>query len=89
MEKGGQSIHYAILRDQPEFWVGFLGYLNENVETLEWGDEARARELLRQGLIVVNQDPSVANVRPIVQELQSLLPNAERIRAQAGGTVSR
>jgi hypothetical protein len=56
---------------------------------MQWSDRRRAEELLRQGVRLANENPSVAALRPIVFELFDLLPNEERIRAEAQGIVSR
>jgi molecular chaperone DnaK len=84
-----RSAHYELMSQQVGFWLGYLENLRENNDALNWTDRRRAQELMRQGVQVANQNPSISSVRPIVQELLSLLPNEERIRAEAGGTVSR
>lgn len=84
-----RSAHYDLISQQVGFWLGFLKHLQENFDAMNWTDRRRAQELMRQGVQVANQNPSISSVRPIVQELLSLLPDGERIRAEADGTVSR
>ena len=84
-----RTAQYELLSGFVDFWLGFLKNLYDTFDDQSWTDRRQAQELIRQGMRVANENPSVRTVRPIVGELLALLPDGERLREEAGGTVSR
>ena len=48
---------------------------NNNFGRFRWKDVNRVRQLLNQGMTMINDNPSVDNLRPICVQLFKLLPN--------------
>ena len=61
---------YIILR------VSWLYY--ENFENFNWIDSNKASGLLNQGIEIINDEPTVEELHPIVISLINLLPDDEK-----------
>lgn len=59
--------------------------MDANFNSKRWKDSRRARQLLNQGLIILQNNPSVDKLHPIVVELIELLPDEEK--ANMGGLL--
>ena len=46
--------------------VGFVRHHSTNFGQYKWKDAGRARQLLNQGLDIINNDPSVESLHPLV-----------------------
>lgn len=84
-----RQAYSEVVSNEVGYWLGLLESFRTQSDVMQWSDRRRAEELLRQGVRLANENPSVAALRPIVFELFDLLPNEERIRAEAQGIVSR
>jgi len=71
------SLQVAILREQPDFWVGFFQYLEESRHQMT--DQARAEDLFQSGYRAQNAN-DVPRLRAIVQQVIALLPRDEQAR---------
>ncbi len=56
--------------------VQFLMYLNEAFNSIHWKNSTKARQLINQGLQMVNNG-NTKSIRPILAELVSLIPRDE------------
>lgn len=75
-----RSLNFALVSQDPSFWVGYIHYFNENFETHDWSDRGKARLLINQGLQICASNPSESKLRPVIAELYNLLPDVERDR---------
>jgi molecular chaperone DnaK len=75
-----RSLNFALVSQDPSFWVGYIHYFNENFETHDWSDRGKARMLINQGLQICASNPSESKLRPVIAELYNLLPDVERDR---------
>ena len=75
-----RSLDFAIVDEGlgAEMEVAFLNNLNEEFDILDWNDRARARLTLDRGLQLAANNPVKSQLRPIVQELFKLLPEADK-----------
>jgi molecular chaperone DnaK len=53
--------------------VGFLRHNNSNFNDYKWKDATRARQLINQGLDIINDNPSVETLHPLVCSIIDLL----------------
>lgn len=65
--------------------IGLLHYYDENFGSLSWRNPSRARQLLNQGLNIVNDNPTEQRLAPIIRALFDLLPDDEK--GNAGGLL--
>ncbi len=59
--------------------IGIIQHWNEKFGEMKWRDTSRARDLLNQGINIINENPSVEKLRPIVIQLFELLPEEEGV----------
>lgn len=62
--------------------IGYIHNHSENFNSYKWKDANRARQLLNQGLGMLNDNPSAKQLLPIINEVQNLLdmPESEKPR---------
>ena len=58
--------------------INFIVHHDENFENFNWIDSNKARELLNQGIEIINDKPTVEELHPIVISLINLLPDDEK-----------
>lgn len=61
--------------------MGFIEHYNARFSSVRWADSARARQLLNRGLEVINNNPTVEVLHPIVCNLIDIMPDEDRERA--------
>ena len=54
--------------------MGLIKELNRDFDTLNWKDTGRARTLVNNGITIINENPSLEALQPIVNEVLDLLP---------------
>ncbi|RTE85515.1 MULTISPECIES: Hsp70 family protein [Gammaproteobacteria] len=64
--------------------IGLLYNFNDEFDMLQWSDSHRARNLIDKGLQLATDSPSKERLRPIVSELYSLLPHADKTMLSEG-----
>lgn len=64
--------------------IALLYNLNEEFDMLQWSDRYSARSLLDRGLQIAADAPSKDRLRPIVSELYSMLPQADKAMLSEG-----
>ena len=64
--------------------IALLYNLNEEFDMLQWSDRYSARSLLDRGLQIAADAPSKERLRPIVSELYSMLPQADKAMLSEG-----
>ncbi len=55
--------------------MGFIRHYDRTFSQQKWSDPQRARQLVNNGLNIINDNPSVEKLRPIVLSLFDLLPD--------------
>ena len=60
--------------------IGFVRHHNANFNQYKWTDAARARQLLNQAQEMINNNPSVDKLRPVVISIIELLPADKKIK---------
>lgn len=60
--------------------IGFVRHHNANFNQFQWTDAARARQLLNQAQEMINNNPSVEKLRPVVISIIELLPADKKIK---------
>lgn len=58
--------------------IGFIKHHNDNFGRYQWKDPNRARQLMNQAVSMINNQPRVEELHPIVVSLIKLLPDSER-----------
>lgn len=58
--------------------IGFVKHHNDNFGRYQWKDTNRARQLMNQAVNMINNQPRVEDLHPIVVSLIKLLPDSER-----------
>lgn len=58
--------------------IGFIRGHYQNFSHYHWKDTQRARQLLNEGMQIINDNPSTERLHPIVIELINLLPDIEK-----------
>ena len=66
-----RQLYVEVLRQLPEFWVGYLNYLVERKE--EMSDQALAEQLIEQGTRAMRMD-DLPGLKSAVRQLEKLLP---------------
>jgi molecular chaperone DnaK len=84
-----RSLNFAIADEGlgAQMEVAFLNNLNDDFDTLDWNDRGTARLTIDRGLQLAVNNPVKAQLRPIVQELFKMLPEADK--AIVGGGDGR
>ena len=59
--------------------MGMIQHWNNDFGMIQWKDSSRAHSLVNQGMGIIQNNPSVEKLRPIVISLYDLLPEDERI----------
>lgn len=54
--------------------MGLIKELNRDFDSLNWRDTGRARTLVNNGITIINENPSLEELQPIVNEVLGLLP---------------
>ena len=78
-EKLGR-LRFEILRAQPAFWVGYFGYLVQEIKG--WTDNQQADRLIREGKMQIVREELDALSRTVIQ-LNGLVRPADQSRAAA------
>lgn len=65
--------------------IGAIRHYHNTFSAQSWIDSIRARQLINQGLEVINNNPSTETLLPIAQAILSLLPDSEV--ADTGGLL--
>lgn len=55
--------------------MGLIEHYNRNFNSVRWTDASRARQLINQGLEIINNNPTVENLRPIAINLFEVMPD--------------
>lgn len=58
--------------------IGFIRHHYENFDAYRWRDRQQARNLMNQGVQIMNSNPEVETLQPIVIALVNLLPEEQR-----------
>ena len=62
-----------------EYYVVWIQRWNRNFDQLQWSNPTRARNILNNGLEITRKESvSADDLRPIVFELQNMLPRGEK-----------
>ena len=69
-----------------EYLIAWIANWNRKFDSLSWKDRNRARQLLNQGLSIINDSPTTENLLPIVQQIINLLPSTQ-LPQGAGGLL--
>lgn len=81
------GVIFDILRDQPSFWIGYLGYAEERRAQMR--DPMQAEQLFARARRAMNENDLPA-LRAAVQQLIGLLPYDQQQKLQGfGGTTVR
>ncbi len=70
-----------------EYFISWIYGWNRNFEISDWSNPARARQLVNSGLSIINNGPTADQLRPIIRELISLLPDDQA--PDMGGGILR
>lgn len=65
--------------------AGFIQHYNDRFGAIRWTNASRARQLLNQGMEIINSNPTVDKLHPIVRGLFDCMPDDEK--ADAGGLL--
>lgn len=65
--------------------MGLIQHYNDRFGSVRWTDSSRARQLLNRGMEIINNNPTVDNLHPIVMGLFDCMP--EDAKADAGGML--
>ena len=60
-----------------EYFIVWICNWNQNFSMTSWKDINRARQLVNQGMNIINDSPTTVKLKPIVGQLISLLPDSE------------
>lgn len=58
--------------------MGLIKELNRDFDSLNWKDTGRARTLVNNGISIINENPSLEALQPIVNEVLDLLPEGSK-----------
>jgi molecular chaperone DnaK len=58
--------------------VGFIRHYSSSFNNYQWKDPNRAHQLINQGLNIINSNPTVEDLHPIVCSVIKLLPENNR-----------
>jgi len=61
-----------------EFYIAWIVEWNREFNQRGWTNRSRARELVNQGIQIINNNPTSDNLRPIAYEIRNLLPENQR-----------
>lgn len=77
-----RSLDYKLAKI--EYFVAWIIGWDKNFDTIAWRNPTRARQLINSGLALINNSASAEQLRPIVSELLSLIPERERPKVGDG-----
>lgn len=60
------------------YYIRWINDWNENFTSEPWSNPSHARNLVNQGMDIVNNQPTVEKLHPIVSALINLLPNGKK-----------
>lgn len=60
--------------------IGFVRHHHQTFNMHNWTDPSRARTLLNQAMAMVQSDPSVEKLHPLVCDIIALLPDGDKIK---------
>ena len=60
--------------------IAFVRHYHQTFNAHNWSDPGRARNLLNQAMTMVQSDPSVEKLHPLVCDIISLLPEGDKIK---------
>lgn len=58
-----------------DYYISYINYWKVNFNSIRWKDASRARDLLNEGLVIINNNPSADALSPIINELINILPD--------------
>jgi molecular chaperone DnaK len=58
--------------------MGFIEHYNRSFASVKWSDVSRVRQLLNNGLEIINNNPSVDTLHPIVCAIIDLMPEDQK-----------
>lgn len=58
-----------------DYYISYLNYWKNKFNSIAWQNTSRARELLDEGLKIVNNNPTIDSLSPIINEMIDLLPS--------------
>lgn len=65
-----------------EYFVSWISHWQRDFNSITWRNTSRAHSLVNQGIELINQSATVAQLEPVVRELIQLLP--EEVRPEGG-----
>lgn len=69
---------FSLMSESISMWMGYIMHYDENFDTIQWKNQARARQLVNEGKSEMNQaNPSKPALERIVRELSGLVPEGE------------
>ena len=81
------SLYVKIMREQPGWWVGYLNYMEKKKDSMR--DQGLADQLILRGRRAIDAN-EISQLRSVVQQLISLLPDDQQQEATGyGGTTTR
>ena len=60
-----------------------LDDIREHFDNINWKNRSRALQLVNQGSDIVANNPTVEKLRPILKQLLDLMPQSDRVKAEA------
>lgn len=60
--------------------IGFVRNYNRDFNRYNWKDVNKAHQLLQQGLDIINSNPNVDTLHPLVRSLIDLLPDSDKVQ---------
>jgi molecular chaperone DnaK len=75
------GLRFRVLRERPEFWVGWLRYLEEHKATMR--DRSQAEQLIGQGNRAINNN-DLQGLKAAIQQLITFLPPAAQQEMERG-----
>lgn len=60
-----------------EYYISWIYNWNRTFDSKSWKDKQRARQLINQGMDIISNSPTTQKLKPIIEQLFELLPNAE------------
>ena len=69
-----------------EYYISWIYNWNRTFDSKTWKDNGRARQLINQGMDIISNSPTTQKLKPIIEQLFELLPDAE-LPADAHGLL--
>lgn len=78
------TLYFAILREQPGFWVACFDYAKESRDTMK--DKSEADQLIAKGQRAI-QNNDIEGLKSVIQKMYDLLPITQQQDMGFGGTT--